>query len=191
MPFEDLALMRAIPKADVYEVSDGRMLKYVLIKGYEKEGFSYIRSIRKQAFQLHTERTDFSKGAVVLREGEDAAILASGIMVHEALLAAEELSSQGIEAKVVDVFQIKPINQAMIIEAAETGAIVTAENHNVIGGLGSAVAEVLCENCPTPLSRVGVRESFGQVGKTAYLKEVYGLTKEEIMNHVQRLVAGK
>lgn len=140
---------------------------------------------------MHTERTDFSQGAVVLRAGHDAAILASGIMVHEALLAVEELSKQGIKAMVVDVFQIKLINQAMIIEAAETGAIVTAENHNVIGGLGSAVAEVLSETCPTPLSRVGGHESFGQVGKTDYLKEVYGLRKEAIMKQVQKLVADK
>lgn len=191
MPFEDLALMRAIPKADVYEVSDGTMLKHVLLKGYRKEGFSYIRSIRKQAFCLHQETTDFSQGAVVLRDGKDVAILASGIMVHEALSAAEELVSHGIEAMVVDVFQIKPINHALIKEAAMTGAIVTAENHNVIGGLGSAVAEVLSENCPTPLSRVGVRESFGQVGKIDYLKEVYGLRKEDIIESVQRIVTEK
>lgn len=191
MPFEDIALMRTIPHAHIYEVSDARQLKHVLLKEYGEERFSYIRTIRKQAFQLHSEDTDFSKGAVVLREGKDAAILASGIMVHEALLAADSLSEEGIEVKVVDVFQIKPINQKIILEAAETGAIITAENHNVIGGLGSAVAEVLAENKPTLQYRIGVREQFGQVGKVSYLKETYKLTKDEIIRKTKFLVGQK
>lgn len=191
MPFEDLALMRAIPNAHIYEVSDSKVLKYALQASYEKNGFSYIRTIRKQAFTLHQEDTDFSEGAVVLREGNQGAIIASGIMVHEALLAAEILAESDIQVMVIDMFRIKPINVEIVKLAAATGAIVTAENHNVIGGLGSAVAEVLSEEKPTFLHRVGVKEQFGQVGKTDYLKEVYDLTATEIVKQMKQLIKKK
>ena len=191
MPFEDLALMRAIPNATVYEVSDTIMLRSVLEQSYHDDGFSYIRTIRKQPIKLYSDKDSFETGAKVLREGKDVSILASGIMVADAMLAANQLADEGIEATVVDVYRLKPINKKAVLQAAETGAIITAENHNVIGGLGSSVAEVLAEEKPTLQYRVGVREEFGQVGKADYLKEQYGLTVENIVFQAKELMKKK
>ncbi|MCA9765487.1 MAG: transketolase family protein [Carnobacterium sp.] len=191
MPFEDLALMRAIPKATVYEVSDTTMLRAILEQSYEDTGFSYIRTIRKQPVKLYSEGELFESGIKVLREGKDVSILASGIMVSDAMLAANELAAEGIEATVMDVYRLKPINKEAVLQAAETGAIITAENHNIVGGLGSAIAEVLAEEKPTLQYRIGVREQFGQVGKADYLKEQYGLTVENIVSQAKQLIKKK
>lgn len=191
MPFEDLALMRIIPRATVYEASDATMLKALLFKGYENEGLTYIRTIRKAADKLYNEDEEFDEGAKVLREGKDVSILASGIMVSEALIAAEALAEEGLEATVIDMYRLKPINHQVVLEAAETGAVVTAENHNIIGGLGSAVAEVLSENKPTLMARIGINEKFGQVGTTEWLKKDYGISAEDISNKVKELAAKK
>ncbi len=191
MPFEDLALMRAIPKATVYEVSDATMLKAILKQAYKHDGFSYIRTIRKQAIKLYNEEDVFETGSKLLREGKDVSILATGIMVADAMLAANELAAEGIEATVIDLYCLKPVDRKAILQAAETGAVITAENHNVIGGLGSAVAEVLSEEKPTLQYRIGVREQFGQVGKAAYLKEQYGLTVENIFYQSKELIRKK
>lgn len=187
MPFEDLSLMRIIPKVTVYEASDATMLAALLKQGYKQPGLTYIRTIRKQAITLYDTSELFETGSKTLRKGTDAAILASGIMVAEALAAAEELAAEGIDVAVVDMYQIKPIDEAAVLEAAATGAIVTAENHNVIGGLGSAVAEVLAEKKPTKMYRIGVREKFGQVGTADWLKQDYGLTKTDIVAAVKHL----
>lgn len=191
MPFEDLALMRIIPKNTVYEVSDSTMFKALLLKSYDSKGLTYIRTIRKAADKLYEEGENFEDGAKVLRKGNDISILASGIMVSEALIAAEALAQEGIEAKVVDVYRIKPINQEAVIDAASTGAVITAENHNIIGGLGSAVAEVLAENKPTLQARIGINEKFGQVGTTEWLKKDYGISAEHIVEKAKELVAKK
>lgn len=190
MVFEDLGLVRLIPKAIVYEVSDATMFRYLLRKVEKEYGIHYFRTIRKNAVKLYNEGEVFETGkGKVLRQGEDVTLIASGIMVAESLKAAELLQEQGIEATVIDMFTIKPIDHELIVKYAKiTSAVVTAENHNVIGGLGSAVAEVLSEQCPTRLRRIGVKEQFGQVGKVEYLKEFYQLTSSDIVRAVTELL---
>lgn len=135
---------------------------------------------------------DTDSGARVLRSGTDISLLASGIKVAEALEAAETLQAQGISAEVVDVFRIKPLDSEVILDSVRrTGAVVTAENHNVINGLGSAVAELLAEHHPAPQCRVGVRESFGQVGTTDWLMGDYGLTAASIVAAAEGVLARK
>ncbi|MEK3789870.1 transketolase family protein [Paenibacillus sp. FSL K6-1230] len=193
MAFEDLGLVRLIPGAHVYEVSDSTMLRYLLRKIEKEHGIHYIRTIRKNAVKLYPENDVFEAGkGKVLREGGDVTIIASGIMVAESLRAADLLQEQGIEATVIDMFSIKPIDKDLIVKYAEkTKAIVTAENHNVIGGLGSAVAEVLSEYCPTRMRRIGVHEQFGQVGKLEYLKEFYKLTVKDIVSAAENVISLK
>jgi transketolase len=190
MAFEDLGLVRLIPNAYVYEASDATMLGYLLRKVEKEYGIHYIRTIRKNAVKIYDEEESFEAGkGKVLREGGDVTIIASGIMVAESLKAADLLQGMGIKASVIDMYSIKPIDKDLIVQYAEkTKAIVTAENHNVIGGLGSAVAEVLSEHCPTRLRRIGVKEQFGQVGKVEYLKEFYQLTVKDIVGAVEELI---
>ncbi|MGG5341815.1 transketolase family protein [Enterococcus sp. AZ192] len=180
MPFEDVALMRVIPENNIYEVSDPYQFKAILTYAHTAKGLFYIRTIRKQAKSLYNEKEDFSKGYCRLKKGTHGTIFASGIMVEEALQAADDLEEKGISVQVIDLFRIKPMNEEVVIEAAKLGPIITAENHNVIGGLGSAVAEIIAENHPTKMKRIGVKEQFGQVGKLDYLKEVYGLKANDI-----------
>lgn len=187
MPFEDIALMRVIPGNHIYEVSDPYQFKAILEYAHTAQGLFYIRTIRKQVKSLYTGEEDFSKGYHKLKEGTAGTIFASGIMVAEALQAAEDLEKQGISVQVIDLFRIKPMNEDTVIEAAKLGPIVTAENHNVIGGLGSAVAEIVVENHPVKLKRIGVKEQFGQVGKLEYLKEVYGLKASDISKAVKEV----
>lgn len=189
MAFEDLGLVRLIPNAQVYEVSDATQLGYLLRKIEKEYGIHYIRTIRKNAVKIYDENEIFETGkGKVLREGGDVTIIASGIMVAESLRAADLLQDLGIQATVIDMFSIKPIDKELIVKYAEkTKAVVTAENHNVIGGLGSAVAEVLSEQCPTRMRRIGVKEQFGQVGKVDYLKEFYKLTAKDIVDAVQEV----
>ncbi|MEH7111556.1 transketolase family protein [Neobacillus niacini] len=190
MAFEDIGLVRLLPNATVYEVSDSTMLRFLLRKIEKEHGIHYIRTIRKNAVKLYDENEVFEEGkGKVLREGGDVTIIASGIMVAESLKAADLLYEQGIEATVIDMFSIKPIDKDLIVKyASKTGAVVTAENHNVIGGLGSAVAEVLSEHCPTKMRRIGVKEQFGQVGKLEYLKEFYELTPKDIAGAAKELL---
>lgn len=187
MTFEDMGLMRTVPKAHVYEASDPTQLEYLLEKGYREGGVHYIRTIRKNTVKLYDEHTNFEK-AQVLREGNDVTLVASGIMVAEALEAAEMLAKEGIEATVIDMFYIKPLDGETLLEAVKkTGKVVTAENHNVNNGLGSAVCEFLSENHPVPVRRIGVKEQFGQVGLTPFLQEYYGLTAEDIAKEAREL----
>jgi transketolase len=174
----------------VYEVSDSTMLGYLLRKIEKEYGIHHIRTIRKNAVKLYDEGEIFESGkGKVLREGGDVTIIASGIMVAESLRAAELLQDLGIQATVIDMYSIKPIDKDLIVKyAKQTKAVVTAENHNVIGGLGSAVAEVLSDHCPTHLRRIGVKEQFGQVGKVEYLKEFYKLTRRDIVSAVEEVI---
>lgn len=182
MPLEDLALMRAIPGVTIIEPADAAMYKTAVRHMAQNYGVFYMRSSRRKVMRIYREDAGFTIGkANVLAEGTDVAIIACGIMVYEALLAREALARHGISAKVLDMHTIKPLDEQAVIEAArKCGAVVTAENHNVTGGLGSAVSETLGQHCPVPVERVGVYESFGEVGTQEYLQKRFNLTAEDI-----------
>ncbi|MBP8919089.1 MAG: hypothetical protein KBG85_05235 [Micropruina sp.] len=191
MTFEDMGIVRVIPGIHVYDVCDPVQLSAVLRGAYDRKGLTYVRTIRKAAARdIYPEGTDFgTSGARLLRRGSDVTLAACGIEVAEALAAADLLAAEGIEADVIDVFRVKPLDADVLLESvARTGAVVTCENHNVINGLGSAVAETLAESLPTRQRRIGVREQFGQVGTTRYLMEQYGLTAEAIAAEARTLV---
>lgn len=179
---EDLALMRALPNMTVINPADGVSAKKLLREAMALEGPAYVRLGRAKVTDLYEDEAHVTLGkANRLKKGEDVAILATGIMVDVALLAREELLSRGIEAQVIDVHTLKPLDtEAVLAAARETGALVTAEEHSVIGGLGSAVAEVLSENCPVPLKRVGIQDVFGESGKPEELLVKYGLTPQAV-----------
>lgn len=193
MPFEDMGILRNVPNITIIEPVDNAMLKDVLEQIADKYGVFYTRLLRKNAVKIYEEGSTFEIGkAVPLRDGKDVTIFATGIMVDEALKAAEELDKEGISVRVLNMFTIKPIDKEAIVKCAEeTGAIVTCENHSIINGLGSAVAEVILENMPVPLERVGVYDKFGQVGPVDYLKEQYNLTYKDIMSKVKRVLERK
>ncbi len=178
----DLALMRAMPNMTVFVPADATEAAKMTLAAAEIEGPVYLRLGRSNVPVLYAEDYSFVPGkASVLRQGKDVAILACGIMVAEALAAAEELEKEGISARVLNISTLKPLDTEAILKAArETKALVTAEEHSIIGGLGSAVAEVLAENEPTPLVRVGVKDTFGESGKAPELLEKYGLTAGHI-----------
>ena len=191
---EDLALMRAIPGMTVICPADANEAKAATMAIADFEGPVYMRLARLATPVFEGDMVKpFEIGkANVLREGKDVAIFATGLMVNESLMAAEALASEGIDAAVINIHTIKPIDADAVIKAAsETGALVTAENHNVIGGLGSAVAEVLAEQRPTPLERVGVKDHFGQVGKAPYLMGVFGITAADIAKAARKAIARK
>ena len=193
MPFEDVGLMRNIPNITIIEPVDSVMLQDIIKKVANMYGLFYIRLQRKNAFKVFQEGSTFEIGkAAQLREGKDLTILATGIMVAGALKAQEILASEGISARVANIFTIKPIDKEYIIQCAnETGAIVTCENHSIINGLGSAVAEVLCENVPIPLERVGVKDIFGEVGPQDYLAKRFKLEAVDIVESVKKVLARK
>ena len=145
MPFEDMALYRALPGCTVIDISDAEQFKSVLKQAKDRPGVKYIRTTRKSTAKLYVEGTETPIGkGIVVREGKDAVIVACGILVHESLQAAETLAAEGVQVAVIDMFTVKPIDEALLLEyAKKTGAVVTAENHNRIGGLRSAVAECL------------------------------------------------
>lgn len=193
MAFEDVGILRVIPTVTILEPSDAVMMKCLVKQMAETYGVFYMRTLRKQVERIYEEGSEFKIGkAVVLREGKDVSIIASGMMVIEAIKAADILKSEGISARVVDMFTIKPIDADCIKDcAAKTDAIVTAENHNIIGGLGSAVAEVLVENILVPMERVGIQDRFGEVGTQNYLKECFGLTAQHICEKVKAVLKRK
>ena len=188
---EDIALMRTIPGMTIINPSDDVEAKAAVRAAYELDGPVYLR-FGRLAVPVINDNDDYKfeigKG-VVLREGKDLTIVACGIMVVEALKAADILKEEGIEVTVIDMFTIKPIDKELILKyAKQTKGFVTAENHNIIGGLGSAVAEILVENYPVPLRRVGVEDRFGQVGTLDYLQKEYKLTAEEILKKAKELL---
>lgn len=188
--FEDIALMRTIPNAVVMSISDTTMMKNILRQVKDIYGIHYLSAVRKGSYKIYDENETFEIGkGKVLREGKDVTIIACGVMVVEALKAADTLHEEGIEATVIDMFTIKPIDKDLIVKYSKlTKGIVTAENHSVIGGLGSAVAEVLVENNPVPMRRVGVEDRFGQVGTLDFLQKEYKLTADEIVKKAKELV---
>ena len=193
MPFEDMALYRAVPDATVIDIADSAQLASVLHQVNDIKGVKYIRVNRKNAAKLYDEgsETPIGKG-ITLREGKDAVVFASGIMVHEAMMAAKELAQDGIEITVVDMFTVKPLDKECVLKYADaTGAVVTAENHNKIGGLHSAVVDVLVEEKLVPVECVAVEDVYGEVGPQDYLRTKFDLTSEHIIRKVRKAVSRK
>ena len=193
MAFEDVGILRVMPNVTILEPSDTVMMKELVKKMIDTYGVQYMRFPRKGTARIYKEDTKFEFGkAVTLKEGRDVTIIAYGILVEESLKAADKLKEEGIYATVVDMFTVKPIDKKCIIEhAKKTGAIVTAENHQIIGGLGSAVSEVVSEDCPVPVERVGVKDEFGEVGKQDYLMKRFGLTAEHVVNAAKKAINRK
>ncbi|HOW22481.1 MAG TPA: transketolase family protein [Sedimentibacter sp.] len=179
---EDISLMRSIPNMTVISPADSREAEQAVLKAAEYVGPVYIRLGRMAVDDVYDDSYVFELGkGVLLREGKDVTIIATGLMVQEALKAHDMLKEDGIDARLINIHTIKPIDTEIIIKAArETGAIVTAEEHSNIGGLGSAVLEVLSDQCPVPVKRVGIRDTFGESGKPKDLLKKYGLTAEDI-----------
>ncbi|MGE5391353.1 MAG: transketolase family protein [Deltaproteobacteria bacterium] len=190
---EDIALMRSIPGMLVVVPSDGVTTRKALQSLYNCPGPAYLRLGRPALPLLYDDASPFEIGrGIKLREGKDAAIIACGIMVHKSLEAAEILAGQGINVTVIDMHTIKPLDRELVLEAArETGAILTAEEHNIIGGLGSAVCELVSEFQPVPVKRMGLEDVFGQSGTPDQLMEYYGLTTERIVDNIHTLVENK
>ena len=191
---EDLALMRTIPGMTVVNPSDAVEAKAAVEAALNTEGPFYLR-FGRYAVPVINENADYKfalgKG-VLLADGSDVTLVATGIMVAMALEAKELLAAEGISARVINIHTIKPIDKEILEKAAaETGAIVTAEEHNVIGGLGSAVAEAVGESCPVPVLRVGVKDTYGHSGTVPALLEAYGLTPSAIVDAAKRAVSMK
>lgn len=188
--FEDLALMRTIPGMTVVNPCDAVSAKALLRQVVDMVGPAYVRLGRSAVpvFYEDTSSVKLGKGNMLI-DGSDVTIISTGIMTPEAMIAAEHLASEGIDARVIDMHTLKPIDVDIIRKAAEdTGCIVTAEEHSVIGGLGSAVAEVVCQECPVPMAMVGQQDTFGESGEPAELLEKYGMTAAAIEEKVKYLV---
>ena len=190
---EDIAIMRVLPNMTVIVPCDGPSTEAAVNAAAEMDGPVYIRLGRPAVPVMYETAVPFTIGkANLLRSGEHVSIVAAGIMVNIAMQAAELLAAEGILADVVDMHTIKPIDGTMLAAcAARTGAIVTAEEHSVLGGLGGAVAEFCSEHCPIPVVRVGVNDIFGQSGKPDELLQEYGLTAEGIITAVRKALALK
>ena len=190
---EDIALMRTIPGMTILNPADDIEARQAVFAAAEHDGPVYLRFGRLALPVIMGENYRFQIGkGVQMTEGGDVAIIATGLLVNQALIAAEQLKNEGISARVINMATIKPIDREIIAAAArETGAIVTAEEHNVIGGLGGAVAEVVCETCPVPVERVGVEDVFGKSGPAAELLELYGLNAANIVAKAKAAVARK
>ena len=195
MPLEDAAMYLSIPETTVLDPADYDQLASITRQLVNVEGVSYTRFVRKGIIQVYGEGSEFEIGkGVVLHESDNdvATIITSGIMVDESLKAYEALQAEGINVRVIDMFTWKPLDEELVIKAAkETGAIVTAENHNVTCGLGSVVANSLAKNCPTVQEFVGVQDLFGQVGPQDFLMDTYGLRAANIVEAVKKAVSRK
>ena len=191
---EDIALMRTIPGMTIINPADAVEAKAAVLAAAEYEGPCYLRFGRLAVPQIFDEASykfEWGKGKV-LKEGTDVAIVATGLMVNEALMAYETLKAEGISARVINIHTIKPLDEEIILAAAkDCGAIVTAEEHNIIGGLGGAVSELLSEKLPTPVVRVGVNDTFGRSGPAAELLHLYGLDADHIVEAAKKAVNNK
>lgn len=188
--FEDIALMREIPGMVVVNPADAVSASALLKKVVDMDGPAYVRLGRSAVPVLYDEGHQFQLGkAEMLRDGSDVTVIATGIMVSAAVEAAESLAEEGISVRVLDMHTIKPLDEEAVIKAAkETGKIVTAEEHSVIGGLGSAVAETVVRNCPVPVEMVGQKDVFGESGKPDELLKKYGMTAGDVVEAVKKLV---
>ena len=188
---EDIALMRTIPGMVVISPADDVEARAAVFAAYEHKGPVYLRFGRLGVPVINEEETyhfEIGKG-IVMREGKDVTIIATGLEVGESLKAAQLLAEDGIDAQVINIHTIKPLDEELIIAAAkETGKVVTVEEHSIIGGLGSAVCDVLSENCPTKVLKIGVMDTFGESGPAVELIKKYGLDSESIYNKVKAFV---
>lgn len=187
---EDFALMRTIPGMTVMCPSDDVEARKMVHAAYEMEGPVYIRFGRAAAPVYHDESFSFTVGkGEVLQDGTDVAIIATGILVPEAIEAGKRLAAEGIKARIINMATIKPLDEELVIRAAkECGRIVTVEEHNILGGLGEAVAGVVAEHVPVPVHRIGVRDEFGHSGPAAALLKQFGLTADEIVVQTKTIV---
>ncbi len=179
---EDVALMRVLPGMTVVVPCDANETEKATMAIAKKEGPCFIRFGREAVPVITSPDSPFTLGkANVLRDGTDVVLFANGAMVYEGLLAAEELGKEGIDLMVVNLHTVKPLDEETVIRAAaRTGRVITAEEHQIAGGMGSAVAGCLSQNCPVPVKRIGVRDSFGESGKPEELMKKYGLTAADI-----------
>ena len=187
---EDIALMRTIPGMTVLNPSDGVSARKAVEAAVTMEGPVYVRLGRAAVPIVYDEDMDFEIGKGILgKDGTDVTIVATGIMVNEAMQAAEKLEAEGISARIIDIHTIKPIDEEIIVKAAkETRGIVTAEEHSIIGGLGSAVAEVTAKNAPAKIRMIGIQDRFGQSGKPDQLMAEYNLTADDIVKACKELL---
>ena len=187
--FEDMAITRVLPNMTVLAPVDYEQIKKAVWRMADYDGPVYMRMTKPAREVMTTRTTPFEIGkAQVFREGKDVSVFACGSMVYEAMMAAKELAGT-VEVEVINVHTIKPLDtEAMVKSARKTGKVVTAEEHSIIGGLGSAVAEALGENYPVPMRRVGMRDVFGESGEPEELMKKYGLTKNEIIKEIKKLV---
>ncbi len=190
---QDIAIMRSMPNMTVIVPADGVETEKAVFASAEMEGPVYIRTVRCPVPVIFKEDYHFRIGkAVVLREGDDITLISTGMMTPKAISAAEILSREGINARVIHMPTIKPIDKEAILESAEkTRAIITIENHSIIGGLGGAVAEVLTESCPTILKRIGIRDHFGESGDNEAIFSKYGMNTENIVETAKKLLEGR
>ncbi|MEG1986339.1 MAG: transketolase C-terminal domain-containing protein [Clostridia bacterium] len=191
---EDISVIRGIPNIVIFEPVDTIQLAAALPQIVKHYGPVYIRLFRKaiaDVFTANDYKFDLFK-ADTIKQGKDVSIFASGIMVQESLAAIKLLEAEGIDAELINIHTIKPIDaEAIINSAKKTGCVVTAENHNIIGGLKSAVSEVLSENYPVPVRSIGILDRFGEVGKLPYLMKEFKMTAEDIANKAKEVVALK
>lgn len=193
MSMEDIGVLRSIPGLVIMEACDGIELEQMVAAMAAFDGPVYMRLFRKSLSDIHSPEYHFQWNQTdLLQEGRDVSIFASGIMVHEAKQAVALLKQDGIDAELINVHTIKPIDRdGVVASAKKTGAVVTAENHNVIGGLASAVAEVLIQECRVPLEKIGVQDHFGEVSFMPYLKQKYGMMAQDIANAAKKAIEEK
>ena len=190
---EDISIYRTLPNFIVIQPSDAIEAEKATLALLDYKGPSYIRLLRNPAPIIHDDNYKFKIGkGEILREGKDAVIFATGTMVHESLKAAEILKENNIDVCIANIHTIKPIDEKLIINLAKkTNCIITAEDHNIIGGLGSAVAEVLSENYPCLILRIGMQDKYGESGKPAELYDKYGLSAKHVAEKVKKFVKSK
>lgn len=193
MSVEDIGVLRSIPDLVIFEPVDAVQFKKSLPQIVNYNGPVYIRMFRKEIPNVFDESYEFDLfKASKLQNGNDLSIFCSGLMVQETMEANKMLKEQGINADIINIHTIKPIDKQAVIESAKkTGAVLTVENHNVIGGLKSAVSEVLIEEYPVPLRAIGIKDKFGQVGKLPYLKEFYKMRAEDIVDSAKEVISMK
>ena len=187
---EDIALMRSIPNMVIINPADDVEAIAAVHAAVDHEGPVYMRFGRLAVPRINSEDYKFELGkGVLLKDGKDVTIVATGLMVNEAIIAAETLAAEGIDARVINIHTIKPIDKDILVAAAkETGAIVTAEEHSIIGGLGSAVSEALAEEYPVPVVKLGVNDTFGKSGPALELLKIFGLDAENIVAKAKKAI---